>query len=373
MSGRRKAIGRKDEESFPEKPGAHRVYLRRLRQRQWALLPLAILVVWIAGYALTLGPERLSGAVIWKALLDHFRPDRGLDSTAQTIVWELRAPRIVLGILVGGALAGSGAVYQALFRNPMADPYIIGVSSGAALGAVLHITLVESLAPQSPFSWLIRLPRPLYAFVLASAVVAIVYRLSLRHGRAHATTLLLTGLAMSSLLSAVLSLLLAFAAGGARLSEAIFWLMGGLQDRPWHDVIGVAPAILFGLTVSLLCARPLNLMLLGEETAQQLGVSPEVIRRGLIGAASLAAAAAVSVSGIIGFVGLIIPHIVRRIWGPDHRVLLPASILCGAGFLVLADSLARTLLSPQEIPVGIITAMTGAPFFLAILSRRRIA
>ncbi|HET6383470.1 MAG TPA: iron ABC transporter permease [Armatimonadota bacterium] len=368
-----KALRRNDHQSGEALAAAYRA---RLRRRRLTLIPLLALVAAAALYALGLGAYPLGWGVVWRVVAAHLT-GHASHSLADSIVWQIRAPRVLLGLLVGAALAGSGAIYQALFRNPMADPYIIGVSAGAALGAVIEITLQAPLiafaAHLGPFRWIwvhLTSSRPVFAFALGIATVILVYRIALRSGRAHVTTLLLAGIAASSLLSSLMALLEVFNTRGQQLSGVVRWLLGGLEDRTWGDVSAVYPWILIGLALALVSAGRMNLMLLGDETAQQLGVSPEAFRRLLLTAATLATAAAVAMSGLIGFVGLIVPHFCRLLWGPDYRILMPASILCGAAFLILADGLARTALAPQEIPVGIITALAGAPFFIAILRAR---
>jgi len=313
-------------------------------------------------------------AVLWAHL--HGRSDTR-HPLADAIVWQIRAPRVALGLLVGAALSGSGAVYQALFRNSLADPYIVGVSSGAALGAVLQMTLLAPIAVAWHGGGLLEslllgilASRSTCAFVGGVSVGVLVYRIALRGGRADPITLLLAGVALSALLSSALLLLLVESAQDS-MQSAFFWLMGGLQDRTWDDVRSAAGWIFGGLLVASCGAQRLNVAVLGDESARQLGISPEAVRRLMLSAVTLATAAAVAFSGIIGFVGLIVPHAVRIILGPDHRTLLPGSIIIGAGSLVVADALARTILSPREIPLGVITAIAGAPFFLYILRKQR--
>ncbi len=291
--------------------------------------------------------------------LSYTRPfDLSVDRTDQVIVQELRLPRILLGAIVGFSLATAGAVMQGFFRNPMADPSIIGVSSGAAVGAVAVIAFPIAM----PFGL------QTAAFVGALIAAFAVYLIATENGRTPVATLLLAGLAIQTFLGAVISYLLLYA--GESLEEAILWLMGHLRYSSWSDVEATLP-IAVGMFVLLLAyARDLNVMLLGEEDAQALGLDVEWTKRILLAGASIITAAGVAVAGIIGFVGLIIPHMMRLLVGPDHRILIPTSALAGATFLVAADTLARA--GPAEVPVGIVTAAVGAPFFLFLLRRREV-
>jgi len=283
--------------------------------------------------------------------------------TLETIILEIRLPRVVLAGLVGGALSLAGATYQGLFRNPLADPYLIGVAQGAALGAVVGF-LLPSPWHNMGFGII-----PLLAFVGALISTAIVYTLARVGKTLPVTTLILAGVALGALLGSVVSYLII--SSGEKMHGIIFWLMGSFSLSQWSEVKVVLPYVVVGVVVILLYARPLNVMQLDEEQAQQLGINVERLKLILLAAATLITAAAVSFVGTIGFVGIIIPHAVRLIWGPDHRFLLPLSVLSGAIFLILADVIARTVLAPMEIPIGVITALVGAPFFLYLLRRRR--
>lgn len=280
-----------------------------------------------------------------------------------TIVNNVRLPRILVGLLVGATLSCSGATLQGIFRNPLADPSIIGVSVGASLGAVFAITI--GLAGKS--LWVL----PIFAFVGAMSTATLVYGISLVNGQSQPATLLLAGVAANALLGALISALLLINDRFVEVQAMLSWLIGGLRARGWpHFTVVVGPAL---LTVSMLMifARDINLLLLGEETAQGLGVDVPRTRFMLMALASLAAASAVSITGPIGFVGLIVPHALRLIVGPDYRLLLPASALGGAAFLTAMDTIARLILQPTELQVGIITALLGAPFFLFLLYRNR--
>ena len=280
-----------------------------------------------------------------------------------TIVRDIRLPRLVLALLVGAALAVAGTAMQGFFQNPMADPYIVGVSSGAALGATIGMVFHIDI-------WVAGLSAiPVLAFAGALGATFLVYALSLRGGRVPVGLLLLTGVAVGALTAAATSLLMILGDEDTRL--ILFWLLGSLSSRRWEHVQMIMPYVGIGVALIWVYARDLNLLLLGEETAKHTGVEVERVKLIVLSASALLAAAAVSVSGIIGFVGLLVPHLMRLIVGPDHRRLIPASALMGALLLVLADTLARSLIAPSEIPIGIITSALGCPFFLFLVARRR--
>jgi iron complex transport system permease protein len=316
--------------------------------------------VWVS----PLSSVRLIG---WKLHLSG-RPG-GIDDSTQVILFQLRLPRVLLAALVGAALATAGAVFQALFRNPLADPAIIGVSSGAALGAIAVILAGGSVAAGG-------LGVPLAAFAGALVTGLVVYRLARVGPSVQVATLLLAGIAVAAMVSAVISLVMTL--GRQDIRSIYFWLLGGLGDRGWPSLAAASPLVALGLAAALLTVGDLNLAALGEERAAQLGLEVERFKRLMLGTGALLAAAAVSVSGLIGFVGLMTPHILRLVIGADHRRLVPASILGGASFLILADLAARAAIpavtgSPQEIPVGAVTAILGGPFFLFLLRRQRRA
>jgi iron complex transport system permease protein len=283
--------------------------------------------------------------------------DIGMPSaTAETIVWDLRLPRVLEAAIVGLGLAVAGATFQGLLRNPLADPYVLGTASGAALGAAIAVLIpirIEILA----FGLLQTL-----AFVGALSAVFVVYRLSRVAGAAPLTSLLLTGYALGSLLAAGLAL--AMYLSGAALRQIFSYLLGSFDQAAWDQLAGAVPIILIASALILLRARAINGLLLGEETAIHLGVDVRRERAILLGLASLITAAAVAVSGLIGFVGLVVPHVVRLLVGPNARLVLPLSAIGGATLMVVADLIARLL---GELPVGVITAVIGAPFFLALL------
>jgi iron complex transport system permease protein len=286
----------------------------------------------------------------------------GSDATARAIVWELRAPRVALGLLVGGSLAMSGAGLQALVRNPLADPYLLGLSGGASLGAVTAIVLGLS----SPWAL------PLAAFGGALLTIAAVYRLALVAGGAlDSRVLLLAGVVVGAFAGALTSGVLSVSES-VRVRSAMMWLLGGLGGTGWSGVMVLAAYSLPGLAILVRESRALNLLALGEEPARYLGADVAGTRRRVYLAASLLTAAAVAAAGIIGFVGLVVPHAIRLLRGQDYRSLMPAAFVLGGALLVAADAAARSLFAPLELPVGVITAVVGVPLF-AVLLRRVVA
>jgi len=279
------------------------------------------------------------------------------------IILNLRLPRVLLGVVVGASLAVAGATMQGLFRNPMASPSVIGISAGAAFGASLALVLGVSWVSGA-------FAIPAMAFLFAFITLFLVYAVSRdRRGYVPVETLLLAGIAIGALFNALVSALQYFA--GDKLSGVVFWLMGGLNNATWDQILISIPAVILGCSIIMTLSRDLNAIMVGEEQAGNLGINVNQVRMVLLLAASLVTAIAVSVAGTIGFVGLIIPHVLRILVGPDHRVLLPASIIGGALFMVATDTLARTIISPAELPVGIITSIMGAPFFIYLLMSRK--
>ncbi len=285
--------------------------------------------------------------------------------TVETVILNIRMPRVILAGVTGAALAVAGATYQGLFRNPLADPYLIGVSQGAALGAVIGFIL-----PLGNSFWGLNLVAIL-AFVGGLGAVFVVYSLGKVGKSLPMTTLILAGVALGAFLTAIMSYLLINSDNSIHGISS--WLLGGFSSPKWIHVWITIPVITLGSLFICLYGRSLNVMQFDEEQAQQLGINVERTKRILLVVATLITAAAVSFGGIIGFVGIIIPHAVRLIWGPDFRFLLPLSIVCGSIFLILADLLARTVMPPTEIPLGIVTAFFGAPFFLYLLRRKKKA
>ena len=311
------------------------------------------------------GPARITYAESAAILLDDVGIHLGIPypRTAELVVEQVRLPRIIVGALVGMSLALSGVALQGLFRNPMADPGILGVSTGGALAAVLSI--VTGMQARSV------LFLPAMSVIGALVTVSVVYSLANVGGRFTLASLLLSGMAVSAFLGACISYITLSQRELASLQAVLFWLAGGLDARLWLHVRLVAPPLLLGALAVYGFARTLNVMLLGEESAHSLGVRVQRSRMLLLALASILTGVAVSVSGSIGFVGLVVPHAMRLIVGPDHRVLLPVSALAGATFLVAADTVARLILQPAELRVGIVTAFVGAPFFLFLLLRNR--
>ena len=317
------------------------------------LLLLAALLAAAIVLAVRHGAVPLSVGDVLDALLG-----RG-DPATVTIVRDLRLPRALQAALVGAALALSGAAFQALLRNPLAEPYILGVSSGAAVGAVLAIVLGLAAV------WAV----PAAAFAGAALAIVLVFRVAAGAGAALDTrVLLLAGVVVAAFFNAVILLLLTFADLEA-FRAAMFWMMGSHANATWQGVAAAGGYLLAGALVLLALARPLNLLAIGEETAAHLGTHVERTKLLAYAAASLLAAGGVAVSGVIGFVGLVVPHVVRLLWGGDHRALLPASALLGASFLVLTDLVARLVVRPTELPIGVVTAFVGVPFFVWLLRR----
>jgi iron complex transport system permease protein len=315
----------------------------------------AALVLIVLG-ALATGPAPLSIPEVFRALV----LGEGSDAT-RDIVLGVRLPRVVLGLLVGAALATAGAVFQALLRNPLADPYVLGVSGGAALAgiAVLALGGIVALPTQSV---------PVAAFVGGIVATGLLYWVSGGRGGSGSTGLLLTGVVFNAVASAGI-VFLASIAGFFEGSRIFLWLIGQLSAVEIDAAGLVAASVIVGLGVACVLARSLNLLALGDESASELGVPVDAHRRALLLATSLMVGAAVSVSGLIGFVGLIVPHALRLVIGSDHRLLVPATAICGAGFLVLSDTLARSLIDGRELPVGAVTALLGGPLFILLLRR----
>ncbi|MBA7509875.1 Hemin transport system permease protein HmuU [subsurface metagenome] len=301
-----------------------------------------------------------------KDLLEIFSnsPSQTWWNTKAIILLKVRLPRILLACMVGGALAVSGVVLQALLRNPLADPYILGVSSGSALGAIIAILLGLNITIGA-------LPLiPLFGFVGGLLTILFVYHISKIHRKISIQTMLLVGVVTGAILAAIIMFITSMA-GPHKVQGIIFWLMGSLSSQEYPMVVIVSLYVIVGILILLYYARSLNLLVLGEESATQLGLEVERTKKIAFIGASLITGAAVSVSGLIGFVGILIPHLMRMIIGSDHRLLLPAAGLFGSIYLILADTLARTLMAPTEIPVGVITAICGGPFFIYLLRKKK--
>jgi iron complex transport system permease protein len=311
-----------------------------------------------------IGPAGLSSRDVLLELADALpwmAVDSGLSSQQQAILWEIRMPRVVLGALVGATLATAGATYQGIFRNPLADPYLLGVSSGAGLGATIAIVAGGSVGPFGV---------PLLAFVGGLAGVGATYALgSTVGGSRTSVVIVLAGVAVAAFFSAAQTFVQQWYDDS--LLAVYSWMLGRLSTDGWSDVVAVLPYVVVTCAVVLMHRRVLDVMAVGDVEASSLGVDPARIRLLLVVTATLGTAAVVSVSGLIGFAGIVVPHAVRLVFGASHRILLPLAMVFGAAFLVLTDVLARSLLAPAELPIGVVTAMVGAPFFLAVLRRHR--
>jgi iron complex transport system permease protein len=286
------------------------------------------------------------------------------DVMLTNIVMNIRLPRVLLAGLVGASLATAGAAFQGLLRNPLADPYTIGISSGASVGAVLTLFLNVSL----PFIGLYTLPTLSILFSLITIFFVLTFARKMDRSM-KVETIILTGIIFSSFLSAFISLMIALT--GEELRQIIGWLMGSVSMRGWNYIAIILPFFILGSLILMMNTYELNAMTFGEERAKHMGVNVQRRKMLILIAGSILTGAAVAVSGTIGFVGLVIPHLVRKIWGPDHKHLLPLSSLTGSSFLILADLVARTIISPSELPIGVITALIGAPAFALILLKRR--
>lgn len=287
-----------------------------------------------------------------------------VDPMYTTIVWNIRFPRVVLAGLVGASLAIAGAAFQGLLKNPLADPYTLGVSSGASVGAVLTIFLHITIPVIGSYT----LPFLSILFALITIIAVLIFAKRIDRSM-KVETIILTGVIISSFLSAFISLMIALT--GDELRQIVSWLMGSVSMRGWEYIQIILPFFLIGSFLLLMNGNELNAMSFGEERAQHLGVNVKRRKMLVLTAGSILTGAAVAVSGTIGFVGLVIPHLTRLLWGPDHKHLLPLSMLTGSAFLILADLTARTVISPTELPIGVITSLIGAPVFAAILIRNK--
>jgi len=334
---------------------------RRHRLVLLGLVGLLVFVIFVAiltGYTGPIAPSgggRLSFKEAIQGIFGH--------TNDSVFFWDIRIPRVVFAGIVGAALACAGTAMQAIFRNSMADPFIIGVSSGAAVGAVCASVLGFG-------AFLGSLASPLFAFVSALVTVFVVYSLGVVKGRVYVDTVLLSGVAVAAFLGAVVSFIIYYA--GKHYDRLIPWLLGSFVGARWSYVEVAVLPVVAGAIVIYLCGRDLNAILMGEETAYNLGTDPDQLKKVMLGVAALITSAAVAFVGIVGFVGLIVPHMMRLLVGADHRILVPASTLFGATFLIAADAVARTAVVGEELPVGIITALCGGPFFLYLLRRNRM-
>ncbi len=338
----------------------------------WYFILLTVLIVVIIMISAALGAAHLSLPEVVKALVaglpggGHLLRGKAVPLSHHLIVWDVRLPRIIVALLVGASLGMAGAVFQGLLLNPLADPFTIGVSAGAAFGATIAIILqgvIVGLPLLHNFGVV-----PFFAFAGALLSLFIVYFVAKSDGRLLPESLILAGVIVASFLSALISFCKSIA--GDNLSAIVFWIMGSLSGRLWQHVYILLPYFIVCFFIMQANARHLNIIAMGDTTAMQLGVDVERVRRRLLIFASLLTAVAVSISGVIGFVGLVVPHINRLILGPNHRTLIPASALLGGGILILSDTLARTVAGATEIPVGVVTALLGAPFFCYIFKKK---
>lgn len=340
---------------------------------KWLLtiIALTLLLLAVTVVATAIGPANISvdkvAMIILSSALskipmvsDHINIAQTWTDGEESIIMLVRLPRVLLSLLVGASLAVAGVTSQAIFKNPMADPYILGVSSGAAVGAAMVIVLGMGVFAGS-----------VQAGAFAGALVAaiLVFGIARTGNKIPVETLILSGVAISAFFSAVTSFLMYIS--GNSLQRIVYWVMGAFGNATWNDVYLIVPFAVLGSIVVFAFSRDLNILLLGDESAAHLGANVSGLKVSMLALTSLIAAAAVSVSGIIGFVGLIIPHMMRILVGPDHRILIPSSILMGAMFMVGADTFSRMAVNPTEIPVGIITALIGAPFFIYLLIRKK--
>jgi iron complex transport system permease protein len=344
-------------------------YFQRFARWKYIVIFLTLTLLLVITLALTIGPVNIPALDAYKIIIKNI-PLLGdfvtCESTLieETIVLQVRLPRILAAAIVGIALAVAGVVLQGLLRNPMVDPYIMGISAGASLGASLVIAFGIGL---SSFGMLYSLP--LTAFVAALGTVLLVYYLAKTSQGLPMLTLLLVGIAVNSLFLALIAAIRVVS--GEAFSVIMAWLFGTMVSCNWNHVMLALPFVGLGVLVIYIFARDLNLMGVGEEQAKHLGVDTERLKKIMLTSATLITAAAVSISGIIGFIGLIIPHIARILVGPDHRILIPSSALAGAIVLILCDTIARTIVRPAELPVGIFTSILGCPFFIYLIRKRK--
>ncbi len=336
--------------------------MKKLNNRKAAIAAAVLCPAAIVAFT-TIGISDISAAQTLKILgekIFHINPGADIKDSAAAIIWVIRFPRVLLAFFVGGALAVCGAAYQGIFKNPMADPFILGVSSGAALGATIGI-IADIHIYFLGFNAI-----SVFAFIGALLVLFLVYNISRVGRKVPASTLLLSGIAAGQFISAIISLCMVFSND---FEDIIFWTMGSFNGKSWDQLIIAAPYIAIGFFIIYSSAREMDIMLLGEDTASQLGVETEKLKLKILVTTALMTAAAVSFTGIIGFVGLIIPHMVRIASGPKHKVLLPYSFAAGGVFMIACDTIARSF-TGQELPVGVVTAFFGGPFFIYLLKKK---
>jgi iron complex transport system permease protein len=348
---------------------AEAAYFKRFARWKVIVILLTLTLILVITFAISIGPMQIPPLDVYKIIIKHipFLGDLvggGSSSTEEVIVLQVRLPRVLGAAIVGIALAVAGVVLQGLLRNPMADPYVIGISSGASLGASLAIAFGIGL---SFFGLLYSIP--LMAFITGLGTVFLVYNIARTGQGVPMLTLLLVGIAVNSFLLAIIAIIRLVS--GEAIHVIMAWIFGSLVSCNWDYVNLALPFVIFGVALIYVFARDLNIILLGEEQARHLGVDTERLKKIMLVSATLITAAAVSISGIIGFIGLIIPHIARILVGPDHRILIPSSALAGAIVLILCDTIARTIVRPAELPVGVITSLIGCPFFVYLIRKRK--
>lgn len=341
--------------------------MQTLTLRRWlsSISILGLFSVLAVFLSMLFGSEVLKPSDVFETLMARIR-GQNVSELNNTILFQIRLPRILLASIVGGSLAAAGGIFQAILKNPLADPYILGISSGAALGVII------SLTTQLNFGIFGFTSTTIMAFIGATLTLYAVYRLSRIKGKTPPQTMLLAGVMVNAIIFAAI-LFITSIVRYDQLYMIFFWLMGYLRSPDYTSLIIIFALSGAGLAIIFTQARSLNILTLDDETAQSLGIDIETVRRRIFIAGSLLVAAAVSISGPIGFLGIMIPHAVRLLVGCDYRLMLPMAVISGAIFLVITDTLARTIISPAEIPVGIITALTGGPFFLYLMRRKRIA
>lgn len=340
----------------------------RFRKKKIVFFTLLMVYIMLAIVATAMGAASITPSEVILVILKslpiigkHIKID--IPNTYFSIVLKVRMPRIIMASLVGMGLAVVGATFQSLFRNPMADPHILGISSGAALGATIGIVFkVPSAFISSSFV-------TVFAFMGAMLTTIFVYYIAQVKGRVSVVHLLLAGSAVSFLLSALISIIMVF--NHNDVNKIVFWMMGSFNASSWNHIMIVAPVVVIGTSIIYIFHRDLNLMLIGQENAMNLGVETERLKHIIIVTSSVMIAVCVSFSGIIGFVGFLVPHMVRLIFGPSNKYLIPFSALGGALFLLLADTVARTIVPPAELPVGAVTALIGAPYFIYLLIKMK--
>ncbi len=352
--------------------GQHEKEKKRRGASVWVIILLILILAGVSIVAMSVGSADITVGDSFRIVLGNLPGLRNVIDVSQfegpdwTVIWSVRLPRIFVALFVGGILSIVGAAFQSIFRNPMADPHILGISSGAALGATIAMLVPAVSGLAIPFLGLGS--TGVFAFGGALITVFIVYQVARIGGRYSTVSVLLTGVAISTLFSSLISLLMTF--NHDQIGKVYMWTMGSFNSASWSRARFVLFFAIAGLIILWICAQKLNIMLMGEEDAECLGINTTRLRNGIIVVCSILVAGAVSVSGIIGFVGLMIPHCVRMVCGADLRKIIPYGFFVGASFLVVCDTLARTIAEPTEIPVGIITAICGAPYFIYLIWRQ---